>query len=187
MARTAALDQLERSRSPNADLLTPESPEYEPQAKDVQPTMCQQAGSPGPVRDRLRRGGYGPVCARTRSHSLDSSGRNITCRFSSNDDDVLLDLSKLQSITVDPVGMRVRVGAGVLLEKAYQAVQGSGLGLMLVGGECKPVGVAGITLGGGFGLLSRSLGLSWRQPPWGHDGNAIGDGPHAERRGIPVC
>ena len=78
--------------------------------------------------------------------------------FSSNDGGVLLDLSRLDQISLDASGRAVRAGAGVLLKPLVEKLGPAGL--MVPVGECMPVGLSGLALGGGFGLLSRSLGLT---------------------------
>jgi len=78
--------------------------------------------------------------------------------FSSNDGGVLLDLSRLNGISIDTSGPSVRVGTGVLLQPLVEKLGPTGL--MVPIGECMPVGLSGLALGGGFGLLSRSLGLT---------------------------
>ena len=78
--------------------------------------------------------------------------------FSSNDGGVVLDLSRLGGISIDASGLSVRVGTGTLLQPLVEKVGPAGL--MVPVGECMPVGLSGLALGGGFGLLSRSLGLT---------------------------
>lgn len=78
--------------------------------------------------------------------------------FSSNDGGVLLDLSRMGGISIDASGPSVRVGTGTLLQPLVEKVGPAGL--MVPVGECMPVGLSGLALGGGFGLLSRSLGLT---------------------------
>jgi FAD/FMN-containing dehydrogenase len=78
--------------------------------------------------------------------------------FSSNNGGVLLDLSRLEEISIDTSGPSVRVGTGMLLQPLVEKLGPAGL--MVPVGECMPVGLSGLALGGGFGLLSRSLGLT---------------------------
>ena len=78
--------------------------------------------------------------------------------YASNNGGVLLDLSGFDAISIDAGAKTVTVGAGVLLGTLYEALGKTGL--MVTAGECLDVGVSGITLGGGFSLLSRSLGLA---------------------------
>ncbi len=71
---------------------------------------------------------------------------------------LMLDLSPLRGIEVDPAGRRATVGAGVLWGELDAATQAHGLAV--TGGEVSHTGVAGLTLGGGIGLLKRRFGLT---------------------------
>jgi hypothetical protein len=71
------------------------------------------------------------------------------------------------SLVIDSRGMTaidfaaddsVRIGAGASLAQVYNAV--GGRGRALAGGSCATVGVAGLTLGGGVGVLVRAYGLT---------------------------
>jgi FAD/FMN-containing dehydrogenase len=69
---------------------------------------------------------------------------------------LMLDMSRLRDITVDPAARLARVGAGCLLKEVDQATQQYGLATVL--GFISEVGVAGLTLGGGLGYLTRRFG-----------------------------
>jgi len=71
---------------------------------------------------------------------------------------VLLDLGRLDQIAIDSGGMTVEVGPGARMGALYKAL--SPTNLMVPLGECMQVGAGGLALGGGFSLLSRSLGLT---------------------------
>jgi len=74
------------------------------------------------------------------------------------DDDVLLiDLRDCDAVDVDPENRTVTVGGGGLWKQVDTATLPHGLAAP--GGDCCVVGVAGYTLGGGHGLLSRAYGL----------------------------
>ena len=62
----------------------------------------------------------------------------------------------MQSFRVD--GSRVTVGAGLRLIDFY--TQLAARGLAVPGGSCPTVGIAGLTLGGGVGVLGRQYGLT---------------------------
>ena len=67
-----------------------------------------------------------------------------------------LDMSRLRDLTVDPGARRAYVGAGCLLGDVDRATQAHGLATVL--GFISEVGVAGLTLGGGLGYLTRRFG-----------------------------
>lgn len=70
---------------------------------------------------------------------------------------LVVDVRGLSEITVHMDGT-VTVGAGASLIAVYAAL---GLkGRALAGGSCPTVGVAGLTLGGGVGVLTRAYGLT---------------------------
>jgi FAD/FMN-containing dehydrogenase len=67
-----------------------------------------------------------------------------------------LDMARMRDVVVDPDRMRVHVGPGCLLKEVDGATQGLGLATVL--GFVSETGVAGLTLGGGFGYLTRRFG-----------------------------
>jgi FAD/FMN-containing dehydrogenase len=74
------------------------------------------------------------------------------------DGGLMLDLSPMKSVHVDPWNRTARVEPGVTLGEFDREAQGFGLATPL--GINSTTGVAGLTLGGGFGWLSRSFGHS---------------------------
>jgi FAD/FMN-containing dehydrogenase len=72
------------------------------------------------------------------------------------EDGLTLDLSGMREVTVDPDANVVHVGPGCLLGEVDQATQAHGLATVL--GFVSETGVAGLTLGGGFGYLARRFG-----------------------------
>jgi FAD/FMN-containing dehydrogenase len=67
-----------------------------------------------------------------------------------------LDMSRLREVAVDPDAKLVQVGPGCLLGEVDLATQAHGLATVL--GFVSETGVAGLTLGGGFGYLTRRFG-----------------------------
>jgi FAD/FMN-containing dehydrogenase len=71
---------------------------------------------------------------------------------------IMLDLSRMRSVHVDPAARRARVDAGALLSDVDKETQAFGLTIPV--GINSTTGIAGLTLGGGFGWTSRKFGLT---------------------------
>ena len=67
-----------------------------------------------------------------------------------------LDLSRLREVSVDPQAKLAHIGPGCVLADVDQATQKHGLATVL--GFVSETGVAGLTLGGGWGYLARRFG-----------------------------
>ena len=74
------------------------------------------------------------------------------------DDGLMIDLSLMKSVEVDPNTRRASVEPGCTLADFDAAAQAWGLATPL--GINSTTGVAGLTLGGGFGWLSRKYGMT---------------------------
>ena len=74
------------------------------------------------------------------------------------DDGLVLDLSPMNGIRVDPMTARRGSKVGALLSDLHHAT--AAFGLAMPSGIVATTGVGGITLGGGIGHLTRQLGLS---------------------------
>lgn len=73
-------------------------------------------------------------------------------------DGIVLDVAAMNTITY-PSDDRVRIGAGARLGSIYSRLY-CDRGLDLPSGSCASVGITGVTLGGGYGLQSRTDGLT---------------------------
>jgi FAD/FMN-containing dehydrogenase len=71
---------------------------------------------------------------------------------------MMIDLSPMKAVTVDAEARRATCGGGTTWAELDAATQEHGLAVP--GGFISHTGVAGLTLGGGFGWLSRKAGLS---------------------------
>lgn len=71
---------------------------------------------------------------------------------------VQIDLSGMKTVTYNAATGVATVGPGARSSDIYAVLDG--LGRSVVSGTCRPVGFAGLALGGGFGVLSRQFGLA---------------------------
>ena len=87
--------------------------------------------------------------------SVKGGGHNIA-GLAVCDDGLMLDMSLMRGTWVDPVARRARVQPGALLGDVDRETQLHGLAAVL--GFVSNTGCAGLTLGGGFGYLTRRFG-----------------------------
>jgi FAD/FMN-containing dehydrogenase len=141
----------------DGEFFVPDSPGYEavrrpanPAYRDVHPRLVIRCGS---VADVALGVGYArdtgmPIVPRGGGHCF--AGRSST-------DGIVLDMAGLDTISVADHGLAT-IGAGARLAQVYAALHVHGR--TIPAGCGASVGIAGLTLGGGIGLLGRKHGLT---------------------------
>ena len=89
--------------------------------------------------------------------SVRGGGHNVA-GSASNDDGMMIDLSLMKGIRVNPDDQTVHAQGGATLGDLDRETQV--FGLAAPGGVVSTTGIAGLTLGGGFGWLRKKYGLS---------------------------
>jgi UDP-N-acetylenolpyruvoylglucosamine reductase len=139
-------------------LLEPGDPEYEEARKihngmiDRRPALIARCAGAEDVMACVRH-----AQRRNALISVRGGGHGVA-GFAVCDGGVMIDLSSMRDVQVDPVRRTARVGGGATwgdVDRETQAV-----GLATTGGVARPTGVAGLTLGGGHGFLMRKYGLA---------------------------
>jgi FAD/FMN-containing dehydrogenase len=139
-------------------LILPGEPEYEKARRiwngmiDKHPSAIVRCAGVSDVIDAVnfaRREGL-RVAVRGGGHNV---AGNAVC-----DDGMVIDLSRMKGIWVDPKARTVRAQAGVTWEELDRET--AAFGLATTGGLISTTGIAGLTLGGGLGVLMRKHGLA---------------------------
>jgi hypothetical protein len=140
------------------DLIGPEDVEYDAARSvynamiDKRPALIAQCASADDVVKAV---------AFTRDHDLllaVRGGGHNGAGLGTCDDGVVIDLSRLNSIAVDPKARTVQVGGGCTWADVDRATNEHGLATP--SGIISTTGVGGLTLGGGIGHLTRKCGLT---------------------------
>jgi len=140
------------------DVLLPSHDEYDKARKiwngmiDKHPALIVRCTGPADVIDAVKF---------ARSHNLLVSvrggGHNVA-GTALCDDGMVIDLSQMRGIRVDPKSRTARAQAGATLGELDRETQV--FGLAVPSGIVTTTGIAGLTLGGGFGYIARKYGLS---------------------------
>lgn len=155
MNGTPALSILEAARG---SVVTAHSPEYDT-ARSVYNAMIDR--HPFAVVRAVDVADVRVAVAAARESGLDlaiRAGGHSVPGFGTVDDGIVLDLSAMKGIRIDPQKRTGRVQGGCTWGDFDHAAHA--FGLATTGGIISTTGVAGLTLGGGIGYLARAHGLS---------------------------
>lgn len=141
----------------DGDALTPDAPGYDGARRpvnaayrDIRPRLVARCRSVADVAGTI-------VYAAATGDRLAIRGGGHCFAGRSSTDGIVLDMSRLDGISVADDGVAT-IGAGACLAAVYAALHAHGRTLPA---GCGPtVGIAGLTLGGGIGLLGRRRGLT---------------------------
>jgi len=124
-------------------------PAFNARFRDVRPSAIVSCASPQDAAEAI---------SFARRHGLELATRAGGHGFAAHASTpgLLVDVTPTRSVTV--AGGVATVGAGARLGEVYEALQDHDL--TIPGGTCPPVGVAGLTLGGGLGILGRKYGVT---------------------------
>ncbi len=152
-------DEVRRLRDSFAgDIVLPSDDAYDDARRlwnsvfDLRPAVIVRPASRTDVATAIRfaRDHDLPLAVRSGGHS--ASGH------SSCDGGLVVDMSRMRGVSVDPATRLARVNGGALLGELDVAAQAHGL--VCPTGVIGHTGVAGLTLGGGVGRLQRNFGLT---------------------------
>ena len=160
MATTTSLDQAARSGLASGfggELIPPGDPGYD-EARSVynamidrRPGLIARCASTDDVAAAVEFGRREGVLISIRGGGHNAGGLGVC------DDGLVIDLSPMRGIEVDPDARTVRVQGGATWGEVDRATHEHGLAVP--SGIISTTGVGGLTLGGGIGHLSRKYGL----------------------------
>ncbi len=139
-------------------VITPSDPGYD-DARAVYNGMHDRR--PGAVVQCVDAADVMAVVTAGRNAGLDLAirgGGHSVPGFGTVDDGLVVDLSRMNNVQVDPAKRVARVGGGATWGDVDHSTYP--FGLAAPGGIISTTGVGGLTLGGGLGYLTRSVGLS---------------------------
>jgi len=153
---SADLDQLRRTF--RGEVITPSAASYDEARRlwnavhDLRPAVIVRPTNADEVATAIRFGRDRDLEIAVRSGGHSPSGH------SSVNDGLVIDLSAMRGVEVDPTARTARANGGALLGELD--VAGQAHGLVCPVGVVGHTGVAGLTLGGGIGRLQRRFGLT---------------------------
>jgi FAD/FMN-containing dehydrogenase len=140
----------------SAEVVFPGSPDYNrsfpalnARFDQVRPQAVVRCTNSDEVAEAIRFAGQRGMVVATRGGGHCFGGRSST-------EGLLLDVTAMRSVEIS--GGTVEVGGGTRLGEVYGSLLEQDLAIP--GGSCPSVGVAGLTLGGGLGIIGRKYGLT---------------------------
>src|SRR5437899_4692524 len=140
------------------ELITVAHPDYESARRlwnpafDRHPSLIVRCAGAADVRRAVSFSGARGLLTAVRAGGHSVSGQ------SGCDRGLVIDLSRMRAVEVDPVAKLARVEAGALLGQLDR--EALAFGLVTPVGTVADTGVAGLTLGGGVGRIGRRYGLT---------------------------
>ena len=138
--------------------LTPDAPDYAAARKVynaavlAQPKIIASCSSEAGVQQAVERARTEnwPIAVKAGGHSFEG--------FCLNETGLVVNVSRMRQMQFDSRTGMLTAGAGCRVEDVHQFLLGQGRFLPV--GSCGTVGLAGLTLGGGYGMFSRKFGLT---------------------------
>jgi FAD/FMN-containing dehydrogenase len=155
-ARAAALKDFQAGLS--GDVIFPGDPDYDSARKvwngmiDRYPAMIVRCAGRADVVAAVRFAQERDLPLAVRGGGHNSAGLAVC------DGGLVIDLSQMKEITIDPLRLTARAEPGLTLGEFVQAIEGAGL--LTTTGVISGTGMAGLTLGGGMGWLMGRYGLT---------------------------
>jgi FAD/FMN-containing dehydrogenase len=155
---TAAIDFQGLRSSLRGEILTPAHPEYDEARRvwngmiDRRPDLIVRCAGPSDVIQSVNfaRENSMRVAVRGGGHSFPG--------FSVSDGGMVIDLSRMRSVRVDPRSGTARAEGGAQWGDLDR--EAAAFGLAVTGGQISHTGIGGLTLGGGIGWLMRKFGTT---------------------------
>ena len=139
-------------------VLAPDDPNYD-QARQIWNAMIDRR--PAVIVQPADAGDVGPAIQFSRANALEISVRGAGHNIAGNavcNGGMMIDFSNMRNVRVDAGKKRATVGPGATLADLDNATQQHGLATPV--GINSTTGIAGLTLGGGFGWLTRKHGMT---------------------------
>jgi len=139
-------------------LVLPDSSQYftalqlfDTQFDSIHPAAIAYCASPADVQQCLAFARHFnlPLAARCGGHSY--AGYSTTTGL-------VIDVTRMNTVSVDTTAGTATIGGGSRLVDVYSALTQHGV--LIPAGSCPTVGIAGLTLGGGAGVIGRKFGLT---------------------------